>query len=348
MTGAALPGQNRSSLKTRWQQISRKVPRGWAFALAGASLLALLAVLYFGTQKHVEVRVDGRVVSLRTHAGTVAAALAQAGVQLAPQDVATPGLPESLSRQAVIEVRRAVPLTLNVEGQTRSLQTAAATVGEALQGAGVTLDENTAVSPELATAVTAGLEVTIKRLTRVTQVVSEAIPFETVRREDGSLELGQERVVQAGQSGTRQVTVRKTLEDGREVKSEVLEAKVIKPPQARIVAYGTVGQISRGGQVIRFRKALTLTATGYTAGTESNPWATGYTYTGVKATRGVVAVDPRVIPLHTRLYIEGYGFAVAEDIGGAIKGSRIDLCFDTVKEADDYGLRRGIKVYILE
>lgn len=348
MTGAALPGQNRSTLKTRWQQLGRKFPRGWAMGLAGAAVIVLLAILYVGTQKRVDVRADGRVVSIRTHAGTVAAALAEAGVQLAAADAVTPGLSETLSRRTVIEVRRAVPLTLTVEGQSRSIQTAAATVAEALEGAGVTLDENSVVSPEPATPVTAGLEVAVKRRTQVTQVLSESIPFDTVRREDASLELGQERVLQAGESGTRQVTILKTLEDGREVKSEVLEAKVVKPPQARIVAYGTVGQISRGGQTIRFRKALTMTATGYTAGTESNPWATGFTYTGVKATRGVVAVDPKVIPLHTRLYIEGYGFAVAEDIGGAIKGNRIDLCFDTVKEANDYGLRRGVKVYVLE
>jgi 3D (Asp-Asp-Asp) domain-containing protein len=66
----------------------------------------------------------------------------------------------------------------------------------------------------------------------------------------------------------------------------------------------------------------------------------------MRATHGVVAVDPNVIPLYTRLYIEGYGPAIAGDIGGAIRGQRIDLCFDSLGEALDWG-RRPVTVYIL-
>lgn len=349
MTRPFLQGQNRSSPQAKWTGFFQRLSRRQIIA-AGVvvALLGGLAAIYVATFKQVQITVDNRVLALRTHARTVSDALAQAKVTLAPADQVQPALQKSLSRRTEIKVLRAVPIQLTMDGETKPVQTAAATVGEALQGVGVTLGDHLAVSPDPNTPVQAGMEVTIKKVALVTQVVEEAIPFETVRRADGSLELGQERLVQSGQNGLRQVTIRKTLEDGRAVKSEVLDTKVVRAPQPKIVAYGTVGQISRGGQTIRFRKVLTMTATGYTAGTESNPWATGYTYLGLKATRGVVAVDPRVIPLRSRLYIEGYGFAVAADIGGAIKGNRIDLCFDTLKEADDYGLRRGVKVYILE
>ena len=67
----------------------------------------------------------------------------------------------------------------------------------------------------------------------------------------------------------------------------------------------------------------------------------------MKAAPGVVAVDPRVIPLRTRLYVEGYGPALAADVGAAIKGNRIDVFFETVDEALRYG-RRQVNVYILE
>jgi 3D (Asp-Asp-Asp) domain-containing protein len=67
----------------------------------------------------------------------------------------------------------------------------------------------------------------------------------------------------------------------------------------------------------------------------------------MKAQHGVVAVDPRVVPLGTRLYIEGYGYAIAGDTGSAIKGTRIDLCFDTLEEVDAYGWRT-ITVEILD
>jgi 3D (Asp-Asp-Asp) domain-containing protein len=62
---------------------------------------------------------------------------------------------------------------------------------------------------------------------------------------------------------------------------------------------------------------------------------------------GVVAVDPRVIPLGTRLFVEGYGSAIAGDTGGAIKGNRIDLCFNSDDEAEKVG-RRTVRVLILE
>ena len=81
--------------------------------------------------------------------------------------------------------------------------------------------------------------------------------------------------------------------------------------------------------------------------------ATAYTYTGSKTATGVwpyeggVAVDPSVIPLGSKLYIEGYGRARALDTGGAIKGNRIDLFYDSESECEAWG-RRPVTVSILE
>lgn len=99
---------------------------------------------------------------------------------------------------------------------------------------------------------------------------------------------------------------------------------------------------------LRYKRKLTMEATAYEPGPHSNgPWATGYTSCGLKAGYGVVAVDPKVIPLGTRLFIEGYGYALAGDVGGAIKGNRIDLCYATVKECYQFG-RRDVVVYVLD
>ena len=86
-----------------------------------------------------------------------------------------------------------------------------------------------------------------------------------------------------------------------------------------------------------------MVATAYTAGC---PGCSGYTATGYRAGHGIVAVDPRVIPLGTKLYIPGYGFAIAGDTGGAIVGDRIDLGFDSLDDAVAFG-RRSVKVYTL-
>lgn len=98
-----------------------------------------------------------------------------------------------------------------------------------------------------------------------------------------------------------------------------------------------------------FREVRLMEATAYYPGPECTGKyaARGLTYTGKKAGYGFVAVDPNVIPLGTRLYIEGYGEAEAADIGGAIKGNIVDLCFETYQEAVNYG-RKRIKVYLLE
>lgn len=73
----------------------------------------------------------------------------------------------------------------------------------------------------------------------------------------------------------------------------------------------------------------------------------GITAIGLRARKGIVAVDPRVIPLGTKLYIPGYGEALAADTGGWIKGNRVDLCFETLPECYRYG-RRKIKIYLVE
>lgn len=96
------------------------------------------------------------------------------------------------------------------------------------------------------------------------------------------------------------------------------------------------------------RKLQTMEATAYYPGAEcTGIFCDGLTSTGKKAGYGVVAVDPKIIPLGTRLYIKGYGFAAAEDVGAAIKGNRIDLCFNTYREAVRFG-RKPVKVYFID
>lgn len=97
----------------------------------------------------------------------------------------------------------------------------------------------------------------------------------------------------------------------------------------------------------RYRKAVTMTSTAYEPGPRScGPNAKGITSCGLKAGYGIVAIDPRVIPYGTRVFVEGYGFAVAGDTGGAIKGNKIDVGFLTVPECMQWG-RKKVKVYIL-
>lgn len=91
---------------------------------------------------------------------------------------------------------------------------------------------------------------------------------------------------------------------------------------------------------------MIMEATAYTKSIEEGTHR-GITKSGTQVSRGTIAVDPRVIPLGTKVYVEGYGHAECLDIGGAIKGNRIDLYMDSRKECFEFG-RKNVKVYIIE
>lgn len=125
----------------------------------------------------------------------------------------------------------------------------------------------------------------------------------------------------------------------------VLEDKVVKA--ARIQAEEEAErarqvETSRGGET--YGDTMVMEASAYLPGDGNG---NGITAMGIPATYGVAAVDPRVIPLGTRLYVEGYGEAIAADTGGAIRGNKIDLCMESYNEAMNFG-RRSVTVYVLK
>lgn len=100
---------------------------------------------------------------------------------------------------------------------------------------------------------------------------------------------------------------------------------------------------SHSGIPNKYVRVLTMHASAYSS---QDPGNSNYTATGSRLKKGIVSVDPRIIPLGTKMFIEGYGYAIADDVGGAIKGSRIDLAFDSRSDALKFG-RQTVKVYIL-
>lgn len=121
---------------------------------------------------------------------------------------------------------------------------------------------------------------------------------------------------------------------------EALRNPIPKPPAES-------GTPSRGGSVPRYTKVITMVATAYCPCNKCNyPYTDQTTHIGLPLGHGIVAVDPSVIPLGTRLYVEGYGDAIAADTGGAIKGNRIDLCYPDHQSALKFGIQ-NVKVYIL-
>ena len=160
------------------------------------------------------------------------------------------------------------------------------------------------------------------------------------------------RVLKAeGKPGESHIIWRVYYRNGKEVRRVKVREDVIEPPQPRIYEIGVHGHIASRGTVGRsaaFRtvKVLEMHASAYTPHRSGGGTGTGRTATGLPAGYGLVAVDPRVIPLGTVLYIEGYGMAIAADTGRAIRGRKIDLCYATRQQALQFG-RRKVRVHIL-
>lgn len=165
------------------------------------------------------------------------------------------------------------------------------------------------------------------------------IPYEVLYRFDRSLGPGRMEKVQYGIKGYVKKTVEYTKRDGKLVEPKLIDKEVVEQTPA-VFAIGQAGWETTRGSYERV-KIMTMQSSGYTRFENTNRTAMG-----LPAKFGVVAVDKRVIKLGTRLYVEGYGYAIAGDTGGAIKGNRIDLCFDEYNQAIRWG-RRTVRVHIL-
>jgi len=178
--------------------------------------------------------------------------------------------------------------------------------------------------------------------------LSEPIPYPTLRKSSSELRSGTTKTVRAGINGEKKTTYRVSFKNGEEISREAIASKMTKKTTTEIVVVGQTKRFASRGGYFSGRKVVTMTATGYSPDPRENGGnRSGRTATGLKIGHGVVAVDPRFIPLGTRLYIDGYGYAVAADTGGAIKGSRIDLGENTYHKAQTIG-RKKVTVHILD
>lgn len=182
-------------------------------------------------------------------------------------------------------------------------------------------------------------KIQVIRVTKEKVEEESMLAYSTEERTSEEIFKGETRILQKGEKGLEKSTYEVILEDGKEVARNFVKKVLVKEPVSQIVAMGTKQVVSRGGNSLEFAEAHTMTATAYTH--------TGNrTYTGVWPSVGTIAVDPKVIPLDTRLYVDGYGYGTAMDIGSSIKGNRIDVFMETKDEALRWG-RRQVRVFVL-
>jgi len=293
---------------------------------------------------------EGRVVHAEAFRGTVADALQQLQVPIGEGDVIAPGPDTPLVSGMTVAIERAVTAVVSVDGRQQTVRAPARTVADVLEQAGVELGPLDRVVPSPDTPVQPNMVIRVTRVREEEVVRRFSIPYGTWRWAEPSWEKGRVGILREGKPGVEEQRVRLIYENGKLVREEILSRTIVERPRAEIIGVGTrvlFRTMQTPAGRIRYSDVLEMEATAYYPGPESTGrFADGRTATGMLAGHGVVAVDPAVIPLGTRVYVPGYGIAVAADVGSAIRGYRIDLAFDTYREALHYG-RRRVQVYIL-
>ncbi|MCX7853339.1 MAG: ubiquitin-like domain-containing protein [Caldilineales bacterium] len=296
--------------------------------------------------------VDGKAlpITLYTTATTVSEALAQAEIAVYEGDSVFPPLASRVRPGQRIVIRRSLPITVEVDGRRLSTRTRATTVGAALAAmdlAPVGLDR---VVPPLHADLRPHTTI---RLTRVREDIlyeETRVPFRTVLVPDDELLIDRQRVVHPGTEGIHRKRVRVRFEDGIEVSRVVEDDWLAVPPRDRVIAYGRkiVPQTleTPEGTLTYWRK-MRVYANSYSparSGTSpSAPWY-GRTRIGLPLRKGLVAVDPAVIPMGQRMYVPGYGLAMAADTGGGVRGRHIDLGYE---DADYVSWHWWVDIYLL-
>ncbi|MDR3592688.1 MAG: 3D domain-containing protein [Negativicutes bacterium] len=312
-----------------------------AILILALVITSLVVAGFVSSLKRVSVVADGKTSSITTFRSSPDTILAQADINLGPQDeyrVST----AKVTSGTVIEVYRAVPVTVAYPDKTETIVSGKPTVGELAASLGFT-EQNSKTVPDRQTRITPAMQVTIVALAEKLVNQTLPIPPTVIRQPDNSMEKDSEELVQDGIEGVMEATVKQRFENGLQVAAEIVTEKIITAAIPQIIRVGTRDTIQTSRGTMRFRSIQYMEATAYTP--TDGSWH-GITASGIAARRGVVAVDPKVIPLGTRIYIPGYGLALAADTGGDIVGDRIDLCVDSHSEAWSFG-RRMVKVYVI-
>lgn len=329
-------------------------------AVVVASMVTMGAVYDTGLKEVTIMRTDmfagtAKTMTVTTRGEKVSDIFGEEDISIGSSDIAAFSMEDEISDGDVLEIKRGKKIKITADGIARSTVTSRTTVAEALLENGITIGADDWAEPGFETPITEGMEITLYRITVREETVTEKFSGPVENRTDDGMYVDEKKVIK-GADGIKEVSYKVMDNEGNEVYREVLSENVLKEPETTTVITGTRERLTatKQGRTFTYSKKLTVNATAYDTSPEENG---GYctTATGMALGYGMVAVDPRVIPLGSRLYIEStdeggswtYGYAVAGDTGGAIKGNRIDLCYNTKGECIRFGRRKAV-VYVLD
>ncbi len=255
-------------------------------------------------------------------------------------------------------------VVIDIDGAPRMVSTEKETIGELLEELENTIDTNYFLeNAEESDPIESMMTISLTSVTEKTVASTETVPFKTVERKNDLMNYGEKRVVQEGKNGEKSVISKEIYHGSELISTKFVEEKIITPATDKIIEIGTRKEEPKKAEPVKashsskpssnsknvingkeYSKVLKVKATAYTP---YDSGCTGMTYSGTRAGFGTIAVDPKVIPLGTKIYIPGYGVGTALDTGGAIKGNKIDVCYMTKGEAFNWGVK-NLNIYILK
>ena len=349
-------------------------PRVIAIAVMIAVVVAGLSLTVFAQNSYLIT--DGDFVTVhRSYSTDPDVVLDEAGIELSEEDTYTTTYRNGVSR---IDIQRMQMVTVINAGEKSVIGTYGETVKSLLTKMGIVPGTGDILSCEEDTPTYNGMVIELKHKEIQQAEYDKTFPFDTKYYEDPELAPGEEITLIEGVNGVIHYTAQLVYENGVKVSQEVIDEEtttkmvtrlVVRGPEREIneqpdepdhrnatiedpvnngehaISGGTITTVS--GTSYNYTDVLTVTCTAYSCGDR-----VGTTATGTVARVGAVAVDPRYIPLGTKMYIVSndgqyiYGYCTAEDTGGSIKGYKIDLYFDTFDECWEFGVRT-CTVYVL-
>ncbi len=331
-----------------------------AFLLAVVCLVGSLSQT--AQAENTFVITDGDAVTEHTtYASDPVKVLQEAGVSLSADDIYTT---EAVDGVYEIKVQRAQTITVHCGSNTVQANSYGERLDILFDRLGIVIDDTVVVSYPLATMTFDGMEVRVDQKVENIESYTKEIPFETAYCNDPTLPLGEEKVLVTGKTGQMLCAANVVYVNGKETQRNVYQETVTTEPVTHVVAVGTgeqVGQVSDKpligdgvivlptGEVLTYIRKDTFVATAYT---HTDAGCDEYTANGTRVKWGVVAVDPKVIPYGTRMFIVSndgsfvYGLSTAEDCGGAIQNKRLDLYMETTEKCFQFGVK-DCTVYFL-
>ncbi|HDT8627950.1 TPA: resuscitation-promoting factor [Listeria monocytogenes] len=310
--------------------------------------------------RQITINDNGTKKDVWSTKANVADLLKDENITTRSQDVLNVALDTKLKNGLEVNINRAIQLSLQNGAKKDTVWTTKTKVSDLLAEKNIKLDQDDRVSPAKDSNLKEKMTVEVTYVNSKAEKKNEQVKFETVYKEDDSLNKGVEKVVQEGKNGKKVVEYKVTFENGKEKKRDVIKENVTSNKTDKVVVRGTkekvvatpVSNVSTSSATSSSSSSASSTPSGgKTYKMESTAYSGGGTTAygiNLSANPGlkVIAVDPRIIPLGSKVWVEGYGEAIAGDTGGAIKGNIVDVYFPNESQCYSWG-RRMVTVKVL-